>query len=386
MRKILGFIIGIVGILALAWLIYFIISRVTAPKTISPQPTSQPIITQAKPPIGESPVSGQLKTLSGSQVFDYWVASSTQEIFYVSQEGKIAKVNSGGQDAFLSEQEIQNLNFILPSPDSQKIIAAFGSPTQPQFSIFDLVANSWSPLPLEIKSAAWSPEGKRAAVVISQNNQAIQQSSGQANLAIIDMAKYLSNDAKQKEKAVKVIIKNFALKDLKIDWLRPDEIIFSDKPSSLAPGSAWRLNLSKLNFDEIIPSGNGLMIKWLNEDLGLKFQNQKSSLINWGGQVINDFPFMVLPDKCVLKSDSLYCFLFTPASPKIKWPDNYLQKSVYTQDALYKFNLNNLTAPELVFDAALKGKTIDASDLRLFGNQILFINRYDNLLYGLEIE
>jgi hypothetical protein len=376
MRKILGFIIGIIGILALAWLIYFIISRVTGPRPVSPKPISQPITTQTQPPTGEILVSGQLKILSENPVFDYWVASSTQEIFYVTEAGKIAKVNPGGQDAFLSEQEIQNLNFILASPDSQKIIVAFGSPSQPQFSVFDLINNSWTPLPLEIKSVAWSPEAKRLAAVIIQNNQ--------INLALPDLSKYLSNDPKQKEKTSKVIIKNFSLKDLKMDWLRPDEIIFTDKPSSLVMGSAWRLNLSKLNLDEIISPGNGLMIKWLKDDLGLKFQNQKSSLINWAGQTINNFPFMVLPEKCVLKSDFLYCFLFSSDNPKINWPDDYLQKSIYTNDGFYKFDLNNLTVPELVFDQWGE-KSIDASNLKLLGNQILFINRYDNQLYSLEI-
>ena len=378
MRKILGFIIGIIGILALAWLIYFVISKATAPKTINPQPTAQPITAQTQSPAGKAPpVSGQLKTISGSSIFDYWVASSTQEIFYVSVEGKIAKINPGGQDVFLSEQLIENLNFVLPSSDSQKTIAAFGNSIQPQFSVFDLTNNNWSPLPLEIKSIAWSPEAKRLVALISQNNQ--------TNLAVIDIAKYLTSDAKQKEKAIKVIIKNFTLKDLKMDWLRPDEIIFTDKPSNLAMGSAWRLNLSKLNFDEIVPPGNGLIIKWLKDDLGLKFQNQKSSLINWAGQVINDFPFMILPDKCVLKSNSLYCFLFTPTSPKTNWPDDYFQKSIYTNDGFYKFDLNNLTAPELVFDPTTAGKIIDAANLKTLGNKILFINRYDNQLYSLEI-
>ncbi len=377
MPKILKPIIGIVGVLVLGWLVYFVISRTTAPKTANQESKlpEQTIEEKTGEPVATT--ANRLKILSENPVFDYWVASSTQEIFYVSPGGKIAKVNPDSQDAFLSEQLIENLNFILPSPDSRKMIAAFGNPNQPQFSIFDLMNNSWSPLPLEIKSMAWSPEGKRVAAVISQNNQ--------ANLAIIDIANYLSGDTKQKDKAIKTIIKNISLKDLKIDWLRPDEIIFTDKPSSLVAGSAWRLNLSKLNFDEIISPGAGLIIKWLKDDLGLKFQNQKSSLINWAGQTINDFSFMVLPDKCVLKSDFLYCFLFAPTNPKTNWPDDYLQKSVYTEDDLYKFNLNNLTAPELVFESATEGKILDTSMTKLLGNQILFINRYDNRLYGLEV-
>ena len=57
------------------------------------------------------------------------------------------------------------------------------------------------------------------------------------------------------------------------------------------------------------------MIKWLKDDLGLKFQNQKSSLINWAGQAINDFRLWLYRTN-VFKIDSLYCFLFTPAAQK----------------------------------------------------------------------
>ena len=195
MRKILIFIIGIVGVLVLAWLIYYIVGRATAPKTASPETKSPE---QAVEEINGEPVAtttGQLKIISKESVFDYWIASSTQVIFYVTEAGKIAEINPDGQDTLLSEQQIGDLNFILSSPDSRKIIVAFGNQAQPQFSIFDLTNNSWTPLPLEIKSAAWSPEGKRIAVITSQNNQ--------TNLTIIDVAKYFSTDAKQKKKPLK---------------------------------------------------------------------------------------------------------------------------------------------------------------------------------------
>ncbi|MDP3052723.1 MAG: hypothetical protein Q8N22_02055 [bacterium] len=370
MRKILAIIIGVVGVLALGWVIYYFISRAASPIITAKPETESTSAQQA---------ASQLKIVSQEPVFDYWTASTSQEIFYITPEGKIAKIGAP-QNTYLSEQTITNLNFALPSPDSQKVIAAFGDSRQPQFSIFDLASSTWSPLPLEIKSVAWSPEGKRLAAIINQNNQ--------TDLIILDLAKYLSSDPKQKAKSSTTIVKNFSLQDLKMNWLIPDEIIFTGKPSNSVMGSAWRLNFAKptkTTFTEIVPPGTGLMIKWLKEDSGLKFQNQKSSLINWTGQTINNFSIMVLPDKCVLKSDSLYCFLFTSANPKINWPDDYLQKSIYTIDALYKFNLNNLVAPELIF-APTEGKIIDASDLKILGDQILFINRYDNQLYSLEVE
>jgi len=370
MRKIITIIIGTVGILALGWLIYYLINQAALP-TAPAKPGEELSASQQ--------LTGQLKIISQEPVFDYWIASSTQEVFYATSEGKITKADSA-PNTYLSKQIIQNLNFILPSPDGQKIIAAFGDPHQPQFSIFNLASGTWSPLPLEIKSTAWSPEGKRLAAIISQN--------GQNNLVILDLARYLSGDPNQKTKSLTTLVKNFSLWDLKIEWLKPDEIIFSDKPSGSVMGSAWRLNFTKPaspNFMEVVSPGNGLMIKWLEENLGLKFQNQKSSLINWAGQTINNFSIMVLPEKCVLKSEFLYCFLFTPAGQKISWPDDYLQRSVYTADNLYKLGLDNLTEPKLIFNPVTEEKIIDAAKLKIFGNQIFFINRYDNQLYSLEL-
>lgn len=370
MRKTLAIIVGVIGVLALGWVIYYLINQLTSPAAISPKTE----------PANEQQSANQLKIVSQEPVFDYWTASSSQEIFYINPDGKIAKIGVP-QNTYLSEQAIKNLNFVLPSPDGQKIIAAFGDPHQPQFSIFDMASSTWSPLPLDIKSVAWSPEGKRLAAIINQNNQ--------TDLVILDLAKYLSSDPKQKAKASTMLIKNFSLHDLKMEWTKPDTMIFSDKSSNSTMGSAWRLDFAKLAnpaFSEIVSPGAGLMIQWLKEDLGLKFQNQQSSLINWAGQLINSFSLMVLPDKCVLKSNFLYCFLFSPASSKINWPDDYLQKSIYTKDALYKFDLSdNLSNPTLVFIPA-GGKFIDANNSQTIGNQILFINRYDNQLYSLEIK
>jgi hypothetical protein len=369
MRKILIIIIiGVIVVLTIGGLVYFLSNRTTSP---SAKPTNLPS--------GGQISTNQLKVLSKEPVFDYWIASSTQEIIYINKDGKIGRI---GQDKFISEQTIKDLDYAQISPDGQNILVAFGDPHQPQFSILNLITDSWSPLPLEIKSATWSPEGKRLAAVINQNEQ--------NNLVILDLAKYLSNDPKQKGKSFTIIVKNFSLQDLKMDWLTPDEIFFTDKPSGLVEGSAWRLNFAKptnTTFTEIIPPGNSLMIKWLKDDLGIKFQNQQSSLINWAGQTINNFSVMVLPNKCVSKSDSFYCFLFIdtiPRTSKINWPDDYFQKTIYTRDGLYKFDPKNLTEPQLVFDQWGE-KNIDATNIKTVGNQILFINRYDNQLYSLEI-
>ena len=168
-----------------------------------------------------------------------------------------------------------------------------------------------------------------------------------------------------------------------------NQIFFSEKPAALAMGSAWRLDFptaAKTTFTQIVAPGKGLLIKWLANNLGLKLQNQQRSLINSAGQTTGNISYLALPDKCAIKDNSLYCFLFNSNNSKTIWPDDYLKKAVYTQDNLYKFDLSNPTnKPTLVFDVIGAGKTIDASEVKISGNQIFFVNRYDNLLYSLDI-
>lgn len=375
MRKITSIIIGIIGILAIGGLIYYFVSK-TPSLPAGGEATEQTPMVTALSPFAALPTASKdstkmvlkLNILSDEQIFDYWFASSTQEIFGITEKGKIVKIVAD-KDIVLSEQTVENLNYILPSPDGQKILAAFGPASQPQFGIFDLVGNSWSLLPAEIKSAAWSPESKRLAAVVEQN--------GKNDLTILNL-----EEKKTEKKTSSTILKNFAFKDIKMEWLKPDEIIFTQRASISADSAVWRLGLSKLAFSEVVPSVKGLLVKWLRENLGLKFQNQKTDLITNEGKVIYNFPFLVLPDKCLATKESVYCFLFG-LKQGVELPDDYWQKVFYSRDSLFKFDLNNLQAPQLVFDNW--GKEIDAFHPRLLGEQILFVNRYDNLLYGLEV-
>ena len=78
MPKILKLIIGIVGVLVLGWLVYFVISRTTAPKTANQESKlpEQTIEEKTGEPVATT--ANRLKILSENPVFDYWVASSTQ--------------------------------------------------------------------------------------------------------------------------------------------------------------------------------------------------------------------------------------------------------------------------------------------------------------------
>jgi len=93
---------------------------------------------------------------------------------------------------------------------------------------------------------------------------------------------------------------------------------------------------------------------------------------------------MSLPEKCFIGSSKIYCAISQSLniSGKLVLPDDYLKRKVYFDDWIYEIDMESRDI-NLVYSSA--GKSIDAYNLTVEGNRILFINRYDNKLYGLEL-
>jgi len=296
-----------------------------------------------------------LSSLS-DEVFDYWIVQSTKEVFYINKKG-IFKANPDKPIPVL-KTEIKNLVSVNVSPLKDKILIAFGKKYDEQFSLYDLIENKIYPLPLEIKKAIFSYDGKKLLAL--KNN----------DLTITDL----------KGKVVKTLIKNFSLKDVNWKWANSWEIYFYDKPSSLK-GGMWRYDIKKKTFEEIIAHQKGLFLRWLNPDLILKLGDDKADLISYTGLPIKNFDYYLIPSKCDLSNStstpySLYCFYpkFFLQDKKGYWLEDYLKEKIKTDDNLYLFGKEK---PKLI--SALLD--VDAKKVKFFDKEIYFINRKDNKLY-----
>ena len=395
MKKTLIIISIILGIAAMGAGIYFAWKK---SKEILTPPTGQrPIVgNQNLPVAGGQPTQpakkeAELKTLSDQLVFDYWLykpaptstpissksISSTSsapailrqpEIFYIKEDGQILKVKDG-EDEVVSAESISNLQSVESSADGKMVLVKYGNLANPTFSLFNLETKVWQALP-NISAVAFSPDGKQIAY--------FEKASG--NLMLKDLFG-------AKPKTTKVLSLN--QRDFGLNWILPEKILLVPKPSFDYESQIWSVDLKNKTLN-LIASGRGLIINWSADGkMGIRFRTTEArvpeiGLVNDGGATVANLDFTTLPDKCLVGQSKIYCAIpqthNSVQEPLL--PDDYLKRAVYFQDLIYSIDMITNS-----FGAIFTGQepAIDATHLSLTGNQLLFINRYDNKLYGLDI-
>lgn len=340
---------------------------------------------QAGTAIAQPSATGQLKLriVSGQPVFDYWLATPATstlpaEIFYFNESGQILKVNppaggaSGGTargsgDEMIVQETIENLQQVKSRRDGGMVLVKFGNPAAPQFRIFDVGKRIWQQLD-GITAADFSPDNSKIAYLEANGDLMIKDLAG------------------AKPKTMKIISIN--QKDFDVVWTAADKIILTSKPSYLTEGQVWAVDIKAKTLD-FLASGQGLTVKWANDGrLGIKFavsgsgRDSRSTLIDAKGVDKANFDFLALPDKCFFPKPKIYCAIprFHNAIRDPLLPDDYLKRAVYYKDFIYQIDVDaNFFEP--LYDSV--EPAIDARRLNLNGNELFFINRYDNKIYGL---
>lgn len=338
---------------------------------------------QAGTAIAQPSATGQLKlrVVSGQPVFDYWLATPATstlpaEIFYFNEAGQILKANRpaggtarGSGDEMIVQEKIENLQQVKSRRDGEMVLVKFGNPAAPQFRIFDVGKRIWQQLD-GITAADFSPDNSKIAYLGVNGDLTIKDLVG------------------AKPKITKIISIN--QKDFDIVWTAADKIILTPKPSYLTEGQVWAVDIKAKTLDFLV-SGQGLMVNWANDGrLGIKFavsgsgRDSRSTLIDAKGVDKASFDFLALPDKCFFPKPKIYCAIprFHNAIRDPLLPDDYLKRAVYYKDFIYQIDVD-ANSFEPLYDSV--EPAIDARRLNLNGNELFFINRYDNKIYGLEL-
>ena len=372
MKKIIIIISVILGIVAMGLGVYFAWKKtktILTPPSAPSQPTSVGI---TEPTAAERQLAAQkLKILSDQPIFDYWIYStSSEQVFYVNQEGKIFKIKEDGNDEAITSEPIENLQTIKSSSDGKRVFIKSGDLVSPKFTIFNSETKIFELLPENITAAAFSPDAKKIAY--------LEKNSG--NLMIKDLIG-------AKPKTVKVL--SFNQKDFDLDWILAEKIVLTPKPSAFYRTSSWMIDINKKTLIALGTEVNGLMMKWSADGkAGLQFSSQSEgregrlNLINEQGAVQAVLDFITLPDKCFISQPKIYCAVPESIPAKTVLPDDYLKRAVYFKDVFYQIDITQNSLSEIL---AGTEPTLDATRLNLVDNKLLFINRYDNGLYSLEL-
>ncbi|MDP1689313.1 MAG: hypothetical protein Q8L47_04265 [bacterium] len=374
MRKIIRIFIVLIAVSALAIGGYFIWqynSPGDKPAT-SPSPSPK---TSVLPGLSPTPI------VISNNVLSLW-EGPTLSGYYINN-GRAITVSENGLVNSVKGQDVQSLKSaafgeaiikIIPSFDGKWFLEKWGNNSSPKFSLFDIENKSWIKLSdVNYMDMDFAP-GESKIIYLEQVN-------GKINLGIIDLTK------KTKDGFTRSVINSLTLRDSEITWASSDVILFKEKPAARIPSSIWKYTISSKNFEPLITGQNGLWLEWNKTvNYGIKFTNVEDGrleVIDARGENIFTLPFITFPDKCVLNADSLYCAVpqIPPLSKEL--PDDYLKRAFYTNDLFYKADLKSGKL-ELLFGVSAS-PLLDVKDLKIEGNKLYFINRYDKKLYQLSL-
>ena len=275
------------------------------------------------------------------------------------------------------------------SPDGNNLIARTVSNDNPDkiisynIKIKDKSATSKSSttdstityLPTDLNQVAISPSGSKL-LSLSEND-------GVGTFVVSDLV----------GKGAKVILTH-PLKEWLISYPTENTAVISTKPSGVANGFAYTLNLTTGEIRKIIGGIAGLTIlpnKNLKDFIGGANPANTIKLFSYklGDTDPRVLPISTLPEKCVWSNtDTSIIYCAVPLIiPNATYPDDWYKGRVTFNDQLWKINIAS-GETTLVSNLSIEsGQAIDAMNIMLSSDDkyLTFINKIDLTLWGLDL-
>ncbi len=314
-----------------------------------------------------------LTKISDHDVFYYWIDPQTGDVEYLGTDGEVWNAKNGG-DVSESQQIVSALRSAEVYQNGQEVLVSFGDPASPQWAIYNTVDKTWHSLPQSIENATWGAN-QNQLIAFTKNIDSY-------SLAYVDLTK--------NPPSFKTIMNNVYFHNAVLAFSAPGTLIITERPSNSYQGSVWELNLKTLSLNMLLEPQNGLFAE-PSDDGSLIYEtaNGTTSIINASTLQPSNLPFPSLPNKCDLSanasSSSIYCFSPENLTQNITMPDDYLMKAFYTIDILYNYQFSSGNTRAVILSGAPGIPMLDATDVTSFGNNVYFVNRYDQSLYQLAL-
>ncbi|MDP3764724.1 MAG: hypothetical protein Q8Q95_03845 [bacterium] len=180
--------------------------------------------------------------------------------------------------------------------------------------------------------------------------------------------------------------------DIKIDWFNSDNIALTTRPSGVAQGIFYVLNIKTKKNTRVLggeyglttnfsPSGKKVLVSRTNSD----GRNLKLSSINLDKKTERNISLFTLPEKCSWGQDEriLFCSVFKVNDPDIfVMPDDYYKRRVRSNgEEIVRINTETGQIQKVI------DGSFDASNLFLVPDEsyLFFINKIDGRLYRLTL-
>ena len=342
------------------------------------------VVQEAIPAIGGETIAPielraeRLKLMSSREVIGFWVPASgtSSDVLYVAQNGNVIRIDGEGVEEVLNKDIFSNAGTLSVAKSGGIAMLSTVDNGRTAYHVYDMKRNEWASASGD--AASLSPDGSLVAAVVKGTL---------ANVRLITQEVRLlqSGDAPTNE------LLSISPEGLGIQWIRGSELLLTQKPSADYISDMWKVDMKTKKLTKFL-SDSGLMVQWSPlGDRALKFtttegRNHKLSVINDKGAEIATMRFVTMPDKCVMTTPTqMYCAIprdQEELAHKVL-PDEYLKRNIYFKDGIYQIDIEKGSI-RAIFEE--ETPNIDATNLTVVNDKILFINRYDRKLYSLKLQ
>lgn len=178
-------------------------------------------------------------------------------------------------------------------------------------------------------------------------------------------------------------------------WTNDKTILLATKPSSVAPGYVYALDVNSESFKKIYGGTNGLTAVLSPDGKNLlvsESSNGFPSLKIYGleSRSVSDTGLKTIAEKCLWASnDTIYCAVPKTTPPASGgYPDAWYQGLVSFSDSMWKID-SVVLSTDLVFDISENARApIDATNLATDkgGSHLFFVNKNDSSLWSLKLQ
>jgi hypothetical protein len=328
----------------------------------------------------------KVKSIAKGEVLAFWQAS-TNTLQYFKKDG-FYETDFSVTPAEEERKELginfSNILEIKPSKAGKVLVkyVATGS-DEAAYSVLDVTTRELKNLDVNIKTAAWSPDGQ--SLIFYYSNSPIL-----ANTIVVNEQQYLGQMDKNLSNK-KTLINFKASNDLLITWPSTTTAYIMQKPSGYVNQTVLSFDTKNKIFKQFV-EGSGLSLKWDAVGYyGLLFTTQNNGstpnlkLINREAISLGTFPKITLPEKCVFssKTATLYCAIAPELTKGVVWPDDYYMGAFNQDEAIYKIDLQSMEATPLIDKAVFE---IQGINLTKDETQLIFFDKISGNLYGLKLQ
>lgn len=315
-------------------------------------------------------VKQKLVALTGEAVLG--AALQNNKIVYLSWDGSINQIEpAGGEPVKIGLVSADRIGEVMFSKDGLIVIGTGLASGGKRFLLFDTSTRRLKALPENAESLAFSPDGTKIVMSLLEK--------GLHNLVITDSAGVKEQD-----------ITTVKIPDLILEWPQEKVLAVKTKPSGLAFGLLYLLDLENKKLQRVLGNIYGLTSLFSPSQAKVLFSKTSPAglglelkVLNLPGGTEQNLNLLTLPEKCAWSQDNrtLFCAIMNFDGNFIL-PDDYYKRTIPPgEEELVKVNLDTGQTQQLI-----SGK-FDASNLLLSADEssLFFINKIDGRLYRLAL-